>query len=180
MKYYEKISYGTIGVIKTISIITAPFVKLLTFSTNIISKIFGVQENEEEIVTEEEIKMMIDEGEEKGTIDQEEKELLNNVFEYNDTVASEIMTPRTDIFAVEISEDLNEVLDELDEYKYSRIPIYEETIDNIKGIGTVKKVELLKKFGTVENISNASIEEIAEVKGINEELARKIKNALIH
>ena len=81
MKYYEKISYGTIGVIKTISIITAPFVKLLTFSTNIISKIFGVQENEEEIVTEEEIKMMIDEGEEKGTIDQEEnlvkKDLIN-------------------------------------------------------------------------------------------------------
>lgn len=140
MKYYEKISYGTIGVIKTISIITAPFVKLLTFSTNIISKIFGVQENEEEIVTEEEIKMMIDEGEEKGTIDQEEKELLNNVFEYNDTVASEIMTPRTDIFAVEISEDLNEVLDELDEYKYSRIPIYEETIDNIKGIVLIKDI----------------------------------------
>ena len=53
-------------------------------------------------------------------------------------------------------------------------------LDNIKGIGTVKKVELLKKFGTVENISNASIEEIAEVKGINEELAREIKNALIH
>ena len=53
-------------------------------------------------------------------------------------------------------------------------------LDNIKGIGTVKKVELLKKFGTVENISNASIEEIAEVKGINEELAVEIKNALIH
>ena len=50
----------------------------------------------------------------------------------------------------------------------------------LKGIGTVKKVELLKKFGTVENISNASVEEIAEVKGINEELAVEIKNALIH
>lgn len=53
-------------------------------------------------------------------------------------------------------------------------------LDNIKGIGTVKKVELLKKFGTVENISNASVEEIAEVKGINEELAVEIKNALKH
>lgn len=65
MKYYEKVSFGTIGVIRGISFITAPFVKLLTFSTNVISKIFGVKENEEEIVTEEEIKMMIDEGEEK-------------------------------------------------------------------------------------------------------------------
>ncbi len=51
-------------------------------------------------------------------------------------------------------------------------------LDNIKGIGTVKKVELLKKFGTVENIANASLEEIAEVKGINEELAREIKKHL--
>lgn len=140
MKYYEKVSFGTIGVIRGISFITAPFVKLLTFSTNVISKIFGVKENEEEIVTEEEIKMMIDEGEEKGTIDQEEKELLNNVFEFNDTTASEIMTPRIDIFALEISQDLYEVLDELDDYKYSRIPVYEDTIDNIKGIILIKDI----------------------------------------
>ena len=140
MKYYEKVSFGTIGVIRGISFITAPFVKLLTFSTNVISKIFGVKENEEEIVTEEEIKMMIDEGEEKGTIDQEEKELLNNVFEFNDTTASEIMTPRIDIFALKISQDLYEVLDELDDYKYSRIPVYEETIDNIKGIILIKDI----------------------------------------
>lgn len=140
MKYYEKVSFGTIGVIRGISLITAPFVKLLTFSTNIISKIFGVKESEEEVVTEEEIKMMIDEGEEKGTIDQEEKELLNNVFEFNDTTASEIMTPRIDIFALEISQDLYEVLDELDDYKYSRIPVYEDTIDNIKGIILIKDI----------------------------------------
>ena len=81
MKYYEKISYSTIGVIKGISVITAPFVKLLTFSTNMISKLFGVGEGEEEVVTEEEIKMMIDKGEEKGTIEKEEKMLINNVFE---------------------------------------------------------------------------------------------------
>lgn len=145
MKYYEKVSFGTIGVIRGISFITAPFVKLLTFSTNVISKIFGVKENEEEIVTEEEIKMMIDEGEKKGTIDQEEKELLNNVFEFNDTTASEIMTPRIDIFALKISQDLYEVLDELDDYKYSRIPVYEDTIDNIKGIILIKDILKDKK-----------------------------------
>ena len=68
MKHYEKISFATIGVIKTISTITLPFVKLLTFVTNAISKIFGVGENDEEEVTEEEIKMMVDQGKEKGTI----------------------------------------------------------------------------------------------------------------
>ena len=140
MKYYEKISFATIGVIKIISTVTAPFVKLLTASTNLVSKIFGVSENEEQAVTEEEIKMMIDEGEEKGTINEEEKEMINNVFEFNDTTASEIMTPRIDIFALKISQDLYEVLDELDDYKYSRIPVYEDTIDNIKGIILIKDI----------------------------------------
>lgn len=79
MKNYEKIAFGTIGIIRAISIITSPFVKFLTLVTNSISKLFGVGENEEESVTEEEIKMMVDQGEEKGTIKEEEKELINNV-----------------------------------------------------------------------------------------------------
>lgn len=140
MKYYEKIAYATIGVIKGISIFTSLFVKLLTVSTNMISKIFGVGEEEEEIVTEEEIKMMIDEGEEKGTIEQEQKELLNNVFAFNDIIVSEVMTPRTDIFAIEIEDDVNELLDKIDEYKYSRIPVYEDNIDNIEGILFIKDI----------------------------------------
>ena len=140
MKYYEKISYATIGVIRGISIVTAPFVKLLTFSTNMVSKIFGVGEAEEEVVTEEEIRMMIDEGEEKGTIERGEKQLLNNVFEFNDIIVSEIMTPRTDIYAIDISENINEQLDEIDEFKYSRIPVFDETIDNIRGILFVKDI----------------------------------------
>ena len=140
MKYYEKIAYSTIGVIKSISIVTAPFVKLLTFSTNMISKLFGVNENDEETVTEEEIKMMVDQGEEKGVIEENEKQLINNVFELNDIEASEIMMHRTEMFAIEINEDLYKILDKIDEYKYSRIPVYEETIDNIKGILYLKDI----------------------------------------
>ena len=140
MKYYEKISYATIGVIRAISIVTAPFVKLLTFSTNMVSKIFGVGEAEEEVVTEEEIKMMIDEGEEKGTIEKGEKQLLNNVFQFNDIIASEIMTPRTDMYAIDINEDINKLLETIDKYKYSRIPVYDGNIDNIKGILFVKDI----------------------------------------
>ena len=177
MKYYEKVSFGTIGVIRGISFITAPFVKLLTFSTNVISKIFGVKENEEEIVTEEEIKMMIDEGEEKGTIDQEEKELLNNVFEFNDTTASEIMTPRIDIFALKISQDLYEVLDELVDYKYSRIPVYDETIDEIKGILYVKDVlkNINKKNFRVKNVVKEAYF-VSQTRLINEVFRELQKN----
>lgn len=142
MKYYEKIAYSTIGTIRAISIVTSPFVKLLTASTNMISKIFGVQETEEEVVTEEEIKMMIAEGEEKGTIEQGEKQLLNNVFEFNDIIVSEAMTPRTEMFAIDINDDIYEVLGDIDEFKYSRIPVYDEDIDDIKGILFIK--DLLK------------------------------------
>ncbi len=140
MKYYEKVAYGTIGVIRAISIITAPFVKLLTFSTNMVSKIFGVGEAEEEVVTEEEIKMMIDQGEEKGTIEKGERQLLNNVFEFNDIIVSEVMTPRTDIYAIDINDNVKDLLDEMDEFKYSRIPVYEESIDDIKGILFIKDI----------------------------------------
>ena len=170
MKYYEKIAYASIGIIRFISIIASPFVKILTKSTNVISKIFGISENEEEIVTEEEIKMMIDEGEEKGTIEQEEKEMINNIFEFNDITVSEVMTHRTDIFAVDISSDIEEILKDLDDYKYSRVPVYSETIDNIEGILFVK--DLLKYFRTKKplKIKNMIREAyfVSENKPINE------------
>ncbi len=147
MKHYEKISFATIGVIRIIAVITAPFVKLLTVMTNTISKIFGVGENEEESVTEEEIKMMIDQGEEKGTIQEEEKELINKVFEFNDITVSEVMRHRKDIFAVDINISGDELMHELskEEYRYSRIPVYDETIDEIKGVLYVK--DILKNIG---------------------------------
>lgn len=146
MKNYEKIAFGTIGIIRGISIVTAPFVKFLTVTTNAISKLFGVSENEEEIVTEEEIKMMIDQGEENGTIEEDEKEYINNVFEFNDITAAEIMTHRTDIFAVDINMSAEELLEEIikDDCKHSRIPVYDETIDEIKGILYVK--DLIKNI----------------------------------
>ncbi|MCI9274771.1 MAG: HlyC/CorC family transporter [Clostridia bacterium] len=146
MKNCEKIAYATIGVIKGISVVTGPFVKFLTFSTNIVSKLFGVSENEEETVTEEEIRMMIDVGEEKGTIEEEEKNMINNVFEFDDKVVSEIMTPRTKIFALDMELTIAEVLNELSEdFKYSRVPVYDEQIDNIKGIVYLKDILLSSK-----------------------------------
>lgn len=142
MKNSEKVAYFSIGIIRAISIIAAPFVKFLTLVTNAISKIFGIGENEEETITEEEIKMMIDQGKEKGTIEDGEKELLNNVFEFNDITVSEIMTHRKDIFAVDKNIQLQELLDEISDvdYRYSRIPVYDETVDEIQGILYVKDI----------------------------------------
>lgn len=146
MKNCEKIAFASIGIIKAISVITAPFVKFLTFSTNVVSKLFGVSENEEETVTEEEIRMMVDVGEEKGTIDKTEKTMINRVFEFNDKVVSEIMIPRTDVFALDMNMSISEVIEELSEdLRYSRVPIYDENIDNIKGIVYIKDILLSKK-----------------------------------
>ena len=146
MKYYEKVSFASIGVIKAISVITAPFVKLLTLSTNIVSKIFGVTGEEEDNVTEEEIRMMVDVGEEKGTIKEEEKEMINNVFEFNDKFVSEIMVPRNKIFALDIDMTIAEIIEKLSEdMRYSRIPVYDENMDNIKGIIYIKDLLISNK-----------------------------------
>ena len=146
MKYTEKIAFSSVGIIKAISVVASPFVKLLTLSTNAVSKIFKITENEEEVVTEEEIRMMIDVGEEKGVIGVAAKEMLNNVFEFNDKIVSEIMVPRTEVFALDKELTIKEVIDILSEdTRYSRVPVYEETIDNIVGIVYIKDILLSKK-----------------------------------
>lgn len=146
MKYSEKLAFFAIGIIRAISIFTLPFVKLLTFSTNIITKMFGITGEEEENVSEEEIKMMVDVGEEKGTIEKGEKEMINNIFEFNDRIVSEIMIPRTQVYALDMELTINEAIDMLNEdTRYSRIPIYDENIDNIRGIVYVKDMLLTQK-----------------------------------
>lgn len=146
MKHYEKISFATIGIIRTISFITLPFVKFLTLSTNVVSKLFGVSGDDEETVTEEEIRMMVDVGEEKGTIDKEEKEMINNVFEFDDKTVSEIMIPRTEIFAVDINSSISDVIEDLSEdYRYSKIPVYDNSIDEIRGIVYIKDILISQK-----------------------------------
>ncbi len=179
MKHYEKIAFATIGVIRAISIVTSPFVKLLTFTTNQVSKLFGVKENEEATVTEEEIKMMIDQGEEKGTIEEEEKELIHNVFELNDITVSEIMRHRKEIFAVDMSTSMDELMAELsaENFRYSRIPVYKENIDEIVGILYTK--DILKNIQQPDFHIEKVIKEayfVAQTKPINEvfkEMQRK-------
>ena len=170
MKNSEKVAYGTIGIIKAIAIITAPFVKFLTFSTNFISKLFGVTAQDEEVVTEEEIRMMVDVGEEKGSIEEDEKELINNVFEFNDKVVSEVMLHRTEIFAVDIKSNVSDILSDVDDFKYSRIPVYDESIDDIKGILYTKDlIKFLKKQkdGKIKNIMREAYF-VSENKPIND------------
>ena len=180
MKHSEKIAFGSIGVIRAISILMAPFVKFLTFSTNLVSKLFGVSETDEETVTEEEIRMMVDVGEEKGTIDEEEKTMINNVFEFNDKAVSEIMIPRTEIYALDMNLSIADAIEQMtddDDFRYSRIPVYDETIDDIKGMVYIKDI-LLSKHNKNAKIKNLIKEAyfIPETKPVNELFEELRKN----
>lgn len=183
MKHHEKIAFATVGIIRGISIILAPFVKLLTATTNAVSKLFGVTETDEETVTEEEIRMMVDAGEEKGAIEEEEKEMINNVFEFNDIVVSEIMIPRNDLFAIDYNLTVEDLFNELgSDRTYSRIPLYEEDLDNIKGVLYIKDVLNCPKDIKLKDLMREAYY-IPESKKINElfdELKRlKLQMAIV-
>ena len=93
-------------------------------------------------ITEEDVKNIVKEGIEKGTIEEGEEEMIHSIFEFTDTTVGEILTPRITVFALEMEKTLGEVWDEIVEQGFSRIPIYNETIDKIIGILHTK--ELLK------------------------------------
>jgi putative hemolysin len=135
----DKIALGVAGTINLFSRIVAPAVSFLTFSTNLIVKLLGGQVKATgEQITEEEIRLMINVGEEKGIFQETETEMINSIFEFDDTVAKEVMTPRTDMIAISSETTLDEIFDVIVEENFSRIPVYEESMDNIIGILYVK------------------------------------------
>lgn len=139
MQKPEDIAMFSISPLSTLARITSPFVRFLTFSTNSIIRLFGGNpEAQDGKITEEEIRMMVDVGQERGAIQGTEKEMINNIFEFDDTTLSEIMTHRTDIVALECDSTLDEAVELLQNEKYTRVPVYKDDIDNIVGILHVK------------------------------------------
>ncbi|MBR4287782.1 MAG: HlyC/CorC family transporter [Clostridia bacterium] len=147
MQIPEKVAFMVAKPLLFISKVTGPFVRFLSFSTNLIVKILGFDPNaDEESVTEEEIRMMVDVGGEKGVIEDDQKEMINNIFEFDDIDAGDVMTHRTDVVAADVSDiNVDDFIQLAIENGRSRIPLYEEDIDNIVGIVYVK--DLLKYIG---------------------------------
>jgi putative hemolysin len=158
LQYADQIALAVIKPILYLSKITLPFVKLLTSSTNFLVRLFGINlENLEEKVSEEEIRMMINVGEENGVINETEKEMLDGIFEFDDTLAREIMTPRTNVFAVDVTTDIDELIDKVLEEQYSRVPVYEEDTDNIIGILYMKDLFTYIRNKSIKDIDIRSI-----------------------
>lgn len=135
LKKSETIAMFAVKPILFISKLTKPFVKLLSLSTNFLIKIFGMSSDDlEEKVSREEIRSLVEAGEEHGVINEIEREMINSIFDFDDKQAEEVMTPRTEVYLIDINRPLESYINELLDEKYSRIPIYEGDLDNIIGI----------------------------------------------
>lgn len=135
----EKYSMFCARPILAISKIASPFIKILSFSTRVVLRIFGMHDNNvEESLSREEIRSMVNSGQENGVFNETETEMINNLFEFDDIQANEVMTPRTDVFCIDINDPLDDYIDDIMKMHYTRIPVYEDTIDNIIGILNMK------------------------------------------
>ena len=133
-------------------------VKMLNLTSNLCLSIIGVEVNEhKETHSEDEIKMILSSSQEEGIIEEEEEKLIQNVFDFNDTVAKDVMTPRTDMACIEAGSSLEEATHIINQSSFTKFPIYSERLDNI--IGYVHIKDLLKAY-EAGNISDP-IESIA-------------------
>ena len=147
-KYPEKWSFAAAGLVKFFGVITRPFVIFLTASVNAILKVLRINpEDTDKEVTEEEIRMMVDVGSENGTIEDSEKTMIENIFEFNDKEVSEIMTHRKKLVSLPIDATYDETMEIARKERYTRIPVYKDTIDDIVGVLHIKDLLGLKEEG---------------------------------
>ena len=134
MHYPDHMARMGLKVITICSVLFAPIVWLLSVSTNGLLLLLGIDPNaEEEEVTEEDIRALVDMGEESGAIEEAEKEMIENIFEFNNLTAENVMTHRTDVTAIWVDEEWDVILQTIRETGLSRFPVYNEDMDDIIG-----------------------------------------------
>lgn len=139
MKKSEELAMGISGLVTGISVLFKPVVSFLSISTNLILKICGIDPNEaEEQVSEEEIRMLVDAGSEKGTIDHQEKKFIQNVFDFNDITAGTIATHRTDVAILWMADDVEEWEETIHSTRHTLYPVCGDSIDHVVGILNAK------------------------------------------
>ena len=131
----EKVARFSCSIISAVSKFFTPLVWLLTASTNGVLRLFGVNPDaSSEEVTEEEIRMMVDIGSENGAIEQDERAMIENIFEFNNTTAADVMVHRMDVVALHVDDSSEDILNTIRESGLSRFPVYAEDIDDIVGV----------------------------------------------
>lgn len=147
MKNPEKVAFAVVMPVRFCYVIAKPLVFLVSSTVNALASLLGIKDEDiQSDYSEEEIRIMVDAGNEKGLIENDEKTMINNIFEFNDRTVGEIMTHRTDMTSLEIDASLTEVLNTFKKSGYSRIPVYSETIDDIEGFIYIK--DLIKPLSS--------------------------------
>ncbi len=136
--YPDKLVINCVWILEFLSVVLFPIVFIMDISYKLIELIFGDHSSENEEVSEGEILKMVDAGGESGGIDEIEKEMINNIFDFDDKIVGEIATHRKDIVGLEVNTPLDEIIQIITAEKYSRLPVYEENIDNIVGVLNTK------------------------------------------
>ena len=135
MKKTEAVARMTVGAVCTVATVCRPIIWLLSKSTNGVLRLLHIDPKaDEEDVSEDEIRMMVDLGEERGTIETAEKELIENIFEFNNSTAEDVMVHRTDMVMIWAGDTPEEILNTIRQSGLSRFPVYEEDADDIVGI----------------------------------------------
>ena len=147
-KYAFKIAPAIGFIIKLLNPVSRLFTK---FSNFIIRKFGGIPKKKSALVTEEEIRTMIEVGREEGTVEDDERRMLHKIFEFSDIEISKVMIPRKDIVAVEVNSGIKDLLSLVVKEGYARIPIYEEKLDNV--IGIMYSRDLLKIWKSEEKVN---------------------------
>lgn len=170
-----KTAFILIWTLEAFKFLTNPLVKFLNFSASSILRIFGITNIRTTFVyTEEELKMLLNVSQEEGVLEKSEKEMIAKIFDFPDTIAREIMTPRTDIVCVSANELIENVLKVVIESKHSRLPVYENTIDNIIGVITTRDLlEQINKGNTKRSAMEVlkPVIKVPETKPIDDLLA---------
>ncbi|MBP3542419.1 MAG: HlyC/CorC family transporter [Clostridia bacterium] len=135
LQYPEKFARFSCSVIKFMSTLFTPVVWLLSASTNGVLRLLGIKPDASgEEVTEEEIRMMVDIGSESGAIEQDERAMIENIFEFNNMTAADVMVHRMDVVAIHVEDTQEEIISTIQESGLSRFPVYDEHIDDIIGV----------------------------------------------
>lgn len=135
LQHSERLALALARPLAVVSIIAMPLVHFIVWVSNTLSRLMGVETRGDlPFVTEEEIKTLVDAGEEEGIIQLEEKEMIYSIFELGDTLAREVMVPRIDVVALDVETPMLEALDAIMSAGHSRIPVFEEAIDNVIGV----------------------------------------------
>ena len=139
----EKMSLRCAGVIFVLMVLFTPFIFVIKKLSLLVLKLVGVDPNKKaESITEDELRTIVEVSHEEGVIETEEKKMINNVFDFGDSVAKDVMVPRIDMAFVDVNASYEEVIDIFRQEKYTRFPVYEETTDNVIGILNVKDILL--------------------------------------